>query len=184
MRLDHIAYRVKDREITARFFEEAFGFQTGEAFQIDFEDGTCARCIAMVPPERNLNHLFPWTAMEIESTTQASQEYHIAPEVFISDGEPDSVVGKWVAARNGVGGIHHLAYQVDSVEAKMQEWREKGYAEFTTQDPLTCPGLTQAFTQPSALTGVIYEFIEREPQNQGFCKDNVKDLMNSTKDLR
>src|SRR5205807_229039 len=74
----------------------------------------------------------------------------------------------------------HLAYQVDSVQSKMNEWKTKGYAEFTTETPLTCPGLTQVFTKPSNLTGVIYEFIERG--KHGFCKDNVRDLMISTKD--
>lgn len=105
----------------------------------------------------------------------------MAPEIFVSDGSPDSIVGKWVAARNNVGGIHHVAYMVNSVKETMKEWREKGYAEFTTEDPLTCPGLTQCFTRPSELTGVIYEFIEREAQ--GFCKENVKDLMKSTEGL-
>ena len=37
----------------------------------------------------------------------------------------------------------------------------------------------RSFAKPMKLTGVIYEFIEREAQ--GFCADNVKDLMNSTK---
>ena len=63
----------------------------------------------------------------------------------------------------------------------MQEWKEKGYAEFATDKPLICPGLTQVFTKPSLLTGVIYEFITRE--NHGFCKENVKLLMESTKNL-
>jgi 4-hydroxyphenylpyruvate dioxygenase-like putative hemolysin len=80
-----------------------------------------------------------------------------------------------------VGGIHHLAYQVDSVESKMNEWRKKGYAEFASQDPLTCPGLVQVFTKPSSLSGIIYELIERD--EHGFCKDNVKNLMESTKGL-
>ena len=51
--------------------------------------------------------------------------------------------------------------------------------EFASEEPLRCPGLTQVFTKPMKLTGVIYEFIEREAQ--GFCADNVKDLMKSTK---
>ncbi len=184
MRLDHIAYRVKDRQKTAAFFMNAFGYRVGEEFRVDFDDGTYAMCYAMVPPERNLDALFPWTALEIQETSPQTQEYHIAPEIFISEGSEGSVVSKWVDARSGVGGIHHLAYQVDSVQGQMDEWKEKGYAEFTTEDPLTCPDLTQVFTKPSELTGVIYEFIERAPQNQGFCKDNVKDLMESTKDLR
>jgi hypothetical protein len=33
--------------------------------------------------------------------------------------------------------------------------------------------------KPSELTGVIYEFIERE--GVGFCRDSVKELMESTK---
>jgi 4-hydroxyphenylpyruvate dioxygenase-like putative hemolysin len=107
--------------------------------------------------------------------------YHLAPEIFVSDGDEGSIVGDWVSARNGIGGIHHLAYQVDSVQKTIDEWRAKGYAEFTTENPLVCPDLTQVFTKPSALTGVIYEFIERG--RHGFCKDNVKDLMESTKDL-
>jgi 4-hydroxyphenylpyruvate dioxygenase-like putative hemolysin len=106
----------------------------------------------------------------------------MAPEIFISDGDPDSIVGRWVAARDGVGGIHHLAYQVESVETTMRCWQAEGYAEFTTSDPLKCPDLTQVFTRPSALTGVIYELIERG--KHGFCKENVKDLMASTKDWR
>jgi 4-hydroxyphenylpyruvate dioxygenase-like putative hemolysin len=95
----------------------------------------------------------------------------MAPEVFVSDGSPDSIVGQWVARRDGIGGIHHLAYQVDSVADTMKEWKEKGYAEFSSAEPMKCPGLTQVFTKPSELTGVIYEFIERG--EFGFCKDNV-----------
>jgi 4-hydroxyphenylpyruvate dioxygenase-like putative hemolysin len=105
--------------------------------------------------------------------------YHLAPEIFISDGDADSIVGQWVAARGGVGGIHHLAYQVESVSKTMQDWKNNGYAEFSTDDVLRCPDLVQVFTKPSELTGVIYELIERG--KHGFCAENVKDLMNSTK---
>lgn len=107
-------------------------------------------------------------------------QLHMPPEIFVSDGTPDSIVGKWVERRDGVGGVHHLAYQVESVQKTMDEWKEKGYAEFASEKPLTCPGLTQVFTKPSELTGVIYEFIERGAQ--GFCQANVKNLMESTKE--
>ncbi|QVL30779.1 VOC family protein [Telmatocola sphagniphila] len=177
MRLDHIAYRVADRQKTANFFREAFGYTVQTEFDIVFDEGGSAKCIALEPPEK-LNGEIPWKLFAAGS----EQEYHLPPEIFISDGTADSVVGKWVAARGGVGGIHHLAYQVDSVEEKMKEWRDKGFAEFSTDDVLKCPGLTQVFTKPSALTGVIYEFINRG--KHGFCKDNVKDLMKSTKDFR
>jgi catechol 2,3-dioxygenase-like lactoylglutathione lyase family enzyme len=172
MRLDHIAYRTGDRWKTANFFIEAFGYHLQTEFDIKFPDESTAKCIALEPPEKPLNQVVPWTWL-------AMAEYHLAPEIFISDGTPDSIVGQWVLARGGIGGVHHMAYMVESVEKTMEEWKSKGYAEFASDKPLTCPGLTQVFTKPSELTGVIYEFIERGAQ--GFCKENVQQLMESTK---
>ena len=181
MRLDHIAYRVADIYKTAHFFVECFGYRIAEdlpeGFEITFEDDTKAQCLVLLPPEKLERLDLPWQFADIAS----NQEYHMPPEIFVSNGTPGSIVYDWVQKRDGVGGIHHLAYQVDSVAHKMQEWQEKGYAEFTSETPLTCPGLSQVFTKPSELTGVIYEFIERGVH--GFCKENVKDLMNSTKGL-
>ena len=173
MRIDHIAYRVADRHETVKFFEEAFDYRTVDEFQVDFDDGSKAQCFALEPPEvRRMSGNCRWYG-----------NYHLPPEIFVSDGTADSVVGKWVEERKGVGGIHHIAYEVESVKDTMKEWKEKGYAEFTTEEPLTCPGLTQCFTKPGDLTGVIYEFIERGSNSKGFCKDNVKDLMQSTEGL-
>ena len=178
MRLDHIAYRVADRNKTVRFFIDALGYKVQTEFEIDFGEGEKAKCFALEPPEKVQNA--PWDIIAIPEDADPTG-YHLAPEIFVSDGSPGSVVGQWVAARGGVGGIHHLAYQVDSVQATMDMWRAKGYAEFTTESPLTCPGLVQVFTKPAELTGVIYEFIERGAH--GFCSENVKALMESTKDV-
>ena len=176
MRLDHIAYRVADRQKTADFFIKSFGYRLQTEFDINFDDGSRARCFALEPPEKPMSEA-PWSI--VAPQLAGNVPYHMAPEIFISSGDANSIVGQWVAARGGVGGIHHLAYQVDSVEETMREWKEKGYAEFSTEDVLRCPDLVQVFTKPSQLTGVIYEFIERG--RHGFCADNVKDLMNSTK---
>lgn len=182
MRLDHIAYRVKDRHKTVDFFVKAFGYTVQTEFDIKFNDGTTARCFALEPPEKVLETL-PWKHQLIATgLDEKLVEFHMAPEIFVSDGDPDSIVGRWVAKRDGIGGVHHLAYQVDSVKGQMEEWKHKGFAEFTTPEPLTCPDLTQVFTKPSLLTGVIYEFIERG--KHGFCRDNVKDLMISTDGLQ
>jgi len=178
-KLDHVAYRVKDRFKTARFFIDCFKYRIQEdlpdGFEIVFDDGSKAQCLVLLPPEQTTGNM-PWMIEHYHLGEFTN--YHMAPEIFISDGTPDSIVGKWVAERNGVGGVHHMAYFTDSVEQKMKEWIEKGYAEFATEKPLTCPGLTQVFTKPSELTGVIYEFITRE--KEGFCKENVKSLMEST----
>jgi catechol 2,3-dioxygenase-like lactoylglutathione lyase family enzyme len=188
MRIDHIAFRVADRKATAEFFQKAFGYQFQTEFTIDFGDGDTADCIALEPTEKTKKDM-PWTFMAaiaeptgiefVSAKTWQYFNYHLAPEIFISDGTPNSIVGKWVAARGGVGGVHHIAYQVKSVEAQMKEWLDKGYAEFTSEQPFKCPGLTQVFTKPSQLCGVIFEFIERE--EFGFCAANVRELMVSTK---
>jgi len=165
------------------------GYKIATEFEPKFDDGSIVKCLALEPPEKEFHFESPpWTHLlwnderfgEGEGkVTGTDVDYHLAPEVFISDGNPESIVGKWVAARDGIGGIHHLAYQVDSVADKMKEWRDKGWAEFTTDEPLTCPDLKQCFTKPSQLTGVIFEFIERG--KHGFCAENVAALMNSTK---
>ena len=182
MRLDHIAYRVADRDKSAEFLIRCFGYRIAEdlpdGFEIKFEDQTKAQCLVLLPPEKRgdsdpWSHLHPQDGREVE--------YHMAPEIFVSQGSPGSIVAQWVKDRGGIGGVHHMAYQVTSVAAKMKEWQEEGYAEFTTAEPLTCPGLVQVFSKPSQLTGVIYEFIERE--KHGFCQENVKDLINSTKGI-
>lgn len=182
MRLDHIAYRVANRDKAAEFLIECFNYRIADdlpdGFEIKFEDDTKANCLVLLPPEK-LEGNIPWT--HLQPHDHQSINYHIAPEIFVSQGSAGSIVEQWVNDRGGLGGIHHLAYQVDSVADKMKEWQEKGYAEFTTSSPLICPGLVQVFTKPSSLTGIIYEFIEREAH--GFCRENVKDLMNSTKDL-
>ena len=167
---------MKDRHKAAKFYQDALGYKIATEFLIDFggEDGT-AECLVLIPPERKTEEKKPWICNVDE------QEYHIAPEIFISDGSENSIVGKWVKARGGIGGLHHFAYAVESVENTMKEWIDCGYAEFSSDAPFHCEGLTQCFTKPSELTGVIIELIQRE--EQGFCQKNVLNLMKSTANL-
>jgi catechol 2,3-dioxygenase-like lactoylglutathione lyase family enzyme len=181
MRLDHIAYRSKDRHKTANFFSDTLGYSVGTEFQIKFDDGGTADCLALVPPEKRPPETGLWRLQTVLGFNELEEEveYHSPPEIFVSDGPSGSIVGDWVDARGGVGGIHHIAYQCENVADTMKEWREKGYAEFLSEEPMECPGLKQVFTKPSELTGVIYELISRE--GKGFCELNVKGLMESTK---
>jgi len=174
MRLDHIAYRVRDRQKAIKFLKGCLGYDIApdlkEGFDIQFEDGTVANCFALVPPESQS------TCRERIFTGMFGIEAHAAPEIFVSEGSNNSIVAEWVE-KNGPG-IHHIAYEVDSVQETMTNWMNDGI-EFMSEEPLTCPGLVQVFTKPHPITGMIYELIERE--TQGFCQDNVKDLMESTK---
>lgn len=151
MSLDHIAYRVKDRLAAVKRHKQ-LGYREETVFTIDFEDGSQARCSVMIPP--------------------------VGPEIFISQGSPGSIVDRWVDAHGGVGAVHHMAYQSINVQETMDELGAQG-VKFLSDKPLTCPGLVQVFTEPDPVTGVIYEYIERQGKN-GFCEENVRDLMEST----
>lgn len=195
MRLDHLAMRVPSRHKTSKFFIDAFGYRLAEGeglinggFTIEFDDGSTTNCLILEPQEKSKNFLsnYPWSIYNPEYDS----EYHIPPDIFISDpigdnGEfqENSIVGKWVKSRRGTSYLHHMAFLTDNVNAKMKEWKEKGYAEFSTEDPIVCPGeLKQVFSKPSELTGIIYELIERETKS--FCQKSVSRLINSTKDFK
>jgi len=191
MRLDHIAYRSKDRYKTAKFFEGCLGYTIATEFNLQFDDGSTTECLAMAPPEDRHENVLEWTVnladQDLENGVEKQElnfhAYHAPSEIFVSDGPKGSIVGDWVEERGGIGGIHHIAYEVDDVEAVMKDWVKNGYAEFYSEKPLACEetNLVQVFTKPSELTGVVYELIARGKSNKGFCEKNVKALMESTK---
>lgn len=150
-----------DRENAAEFFCSEIGYYIADDFELDFPDGSKARSYAL----------------------QKDGE----PDIFVSQGEPDSTVWQWVLTREqqlGLnGGLHHIAYRVDDCAATMKDWQERGVAEFTTEEPIIGERLIQAFTKPHPLTGIIYELIERDGEGVGFEPENVIKLMESTKGL-
>ena len=166
MKLDHIALRVADRHKAVNFFQSMLNYEVGAEFDIDFDDGSKAECYALIPP------LLPIVLVRE------------GPEIFISDGTPGSIVGDWVEARGGVGGVHHIAYKVKDIDSIVNDWRSKGTVEFLTDYIIDCPDddLRQIFTKPlDYMGGIIIELIERG--SKGFCQNSVRDLMNSTKGL-
>ena len=162
-KIDHMAYRVKDRQEASKFFQDVLGYTVEAEFDINFDNGSTAKCEALVGPVLDVTLI------------------NEGPEIFISDGSLGSVVGDWVADRNGTGGIHHIAYRVKDIDEIFSEWKNKGI-EFLTEDVIDCPEdkLRQIFTKPLInLGGVIIELIERG--EKGFCQNSVKRLMESTK---
>ena len=108
MKLDHIAYRVKDRHEASRFFQSMFGYEVGTEFDVEFDDGSKAECYALVPP--------------IVSPVMVRE----GPEIFISDGTSGSIVGNWGESRGGAGGIHHIAYRTRKIDTLVEEWKNIG----------------------------------------------------------
>lgn len=180
MRLDHIAFRVFNRNLARQYFCKHFGYKVSNDFQVDFPDKTYANCFVLSPPEK-LDKKLPFINNITNLINNKTVSYHMPPEIFLSEGSEGSIVEKWVIQNQTK--LHHLAYQVESVKFIMDDFRQKGLTEFTSDEPLECDGLKQVFTKPCQFTGLIYEFIERENGKEGFCVKNVKDLMQSTKDL-
>lgn len=185
MRLDHVALRVKNRKEAARFICDAFGYRIADEFTIDFGNGEYAKSFALEPPEKIKNESiaiidsFGWPSHLPFFNQHNESVYHLPPEIFISDGTPNSVVGRWVEKHGPQ--IHHLAYAVDDVAETMEVWKQRGWATFTTENPISNSNdLIQCFTNPHPLTGIVYEFIKRGSDNKGFNKDNVRQLMISS----
>jgi catechol 2,3-dioxygenase-like lactoylglutathione lyase family enzyme len=178
IRLDHIAYRVKDRHKTAEWLMKRWGMKVQTEFEVTHKDGSKTKCLALEP--QNKRETAPW----IGNFTELAAEYHLPPEVFVSSSDdPNSIVYQWVQQRDGMGGIHHLAFQVPNVYETMNQWKVEDGVKFTTEQPLICPedGLTQIFSEPIPWLGHIVELITRE--GQGFCAANVGELMESTRHL-
>jgi len=184
MRIDHLAFRVANKAKVVNFLQKALGYQISrelpKGFRVDFEDKTYADCMVLTPGRRE-KHTLPWKQfIPIPTIPNMKQEYHQPPEIFVSQGSPQSIVDRWVKEKGN--GLHHIALQVDNIEETQSIWQEAGYATFSSPEILHCPGLKQVFTDPSELTGFIWELIEREPGEQGFCAKNVRNLMLSTQE--
>ena len=97
MRIDHIAFRVHDRAATVNFLCDALGYKVQQEFPIYFneEKTEMAMCTALEPPEK-LDAPVPWTTT-LPGTHR--QEYHMPPEIFVSEGTPGSIVYEWVKQR-------------------------------------------------------------------------------------
>ena len=183
MRLDHIAYRVEDRDATVEYIKKVFSYKHGADFEICFDDGSTAKCVALIPPEK-MHKSIPFS-MSFPAVGPLITEYHIPPEIFVSEGTKGSIVERWVKNTPlGKGGIHHLAYSVRSIEHRVKQFRDQG-VEFLSEDIIECPedDMRQIFTKPQLLLGgIIIELIERG--SKGFCQSSVKKLMESTDSKR
>jgi methylmalonyl-CoA/ethylmalonyl-CoA epimerase len=77
----------------------------------------------------------------------------------------DSPVGKFLEKRGE--GFHHVAFQVDNLEATLRELKENGI-ELIDEEPRTGAGGTRmAFLHPRGAHGVLTELVEVPEKIQG-----------------
>jgi methylmalonyl-CoA/ethylmalonyl-CoA epimerase len=70
----------------------------------------------------------------------------------------DTPVGKFLA-RQGPG-LHHVAYQVDDIDATLDELRRAGLALIDEEPRIGIRGSRVAFMHPRATVGVLTEIVE------------------------
>lgn len=72
--------------------------------------------------------------------------------------EPDSPVGKFIEKKGT--GIHHIAYEVDNLEAQIRELQAKDVQMIDKQPRIGAGGAKIAFAHPKSFNGVLVEFKE------------------------
>ena len=71
---------------------------------------------------------------------------------------PETPVGKFLAARGP--GLHHVAYQVQDIEAALDRLREQGLRLIDEQPRVGIRGSLVAFVHPKASNGVLTEIVQ------------------------
>ena len=71
---------------------------------------------------------------------------------------PDSPVGRFLARRGE--GIHHVAYQVEDLEAALEELKKNGVELIDEEPRLGAGGTRVAFVHPKSAFGVLTELVE------------------------
>jgi methylmalonyl-CoA/ethylmalonyl-CoA epimerase len=71
---------------------------------------------------------------------------------------PDTPVGRFLARRGE--GFHHVAYQVDNLEAALRELRKTGVEIIDEEPRIGARGTRMAFIQPKSTFGVLTELVE------------------------
>jgi methylmalonyl-CoA/ethylmalonyl-CoA epimerase len=71
---------------------------------------------------------------------------------------PDTPVGKFLAAKGP--GLHHVAYQVEDIEATLQALKQAGLQLIDQQPRTGIRGSRVAFMHPRASVGVLTEIVQ------------------------
>ncbi len=78
---------------------------------------------------------------------------------------PDSPVGKFLEKRGE--GFHHVAFQVDDLEAALKGLKENGVELIDEKPRVGAGGARMAFLHPKGAHGVLTELVELPDKDQG-----------------
>jgi methylmalonyl-CoA epimerase len=72
----------------------------------------------------------------------------------------DSPISKFLEKRGG--GIHHIAVEVDDIEASLSKLKEKGMRLIDESPRIGAEGCLVAFVHPAAANGVLLELVQTQ----------------------
>lgn len=78
---------------------------------------------------------------------------------FLEDHRPDSPIGRFLQNRGE--GIHHVSFEVDDIEAALQELKAKGIELIDEKSRIGVHGVPIAFINPKSTTGVLVELCQK-----------------------
>ena len=115
----------------------------------------------------NLERLFGLQADHIEEVADQKVRTAFYPVgestlEYLESTDPEGPVGKFLAKRGP--GIHHLAFEVDDVDAAVQELLAKGVRMIDTVPRRGAHGNRIAFIHPAETGGVLIEVCQPSPE--------------------
>lgn len=72
----------------------------------------------------------------------------------------DGPIAKFIEKRGE--GVHHIAFKVDNIDAKLEELKDKGIRLIDEKPRLGAGGARIAFLHPKSTNGVLIEISERD----------------------
>jgi len=75
---------------------------------------------------------------------------------------PDGPIAKFIEKNAGRGGVQHIAFRVDNLEAALAELKAKGVELIDQKPRMGAGGAKIAFLHPKATFGVLVELSERK----------------------
>ncbi|MCB1214146.1 MAG: methylmalonyl-CoA epimerase [Deltaproteobacteria bacterium] len=73
---------------------------------------------------------------------------------------PDSPISNFLEQKKGRGGLHHICIEVENIDERLKELKERGVQLIDEQPKIGAHGKRIAFVHPKATNGVLLELSE------------------------
>ncbi len=134
MKINHLGIATKDIAEALKFWEDALGLENVHTETV--EDQRVR--VAMLPVGESRIEL-------LEPTSE------------------DSPISKFLEKRGG-GGIHHIAVEVENIEAALAKLKAAGVRLIDEKPRIGAEGCLVAFVHPSSANGVLLELVQENKQ--------------------